>query len=80
MEYFKKEAQEKWRTLVVYKGKIQDDFRIGVVQEVLDERTVRVKVSPVQTGNLRPPRPSGTLVVPLQRTVYLYHEDEDTTP
>ena len=63
--------------LVVYKSKIQDDFRIGVVQEVLDERTVRVKVSPVQAGNLRPPKPCGTLVVPLQRTVYLYHEDDD---
>ena len=63
--------------LVVYKSKIQDDFRIGVVQEVLDERTVRVKVSPVQAGNLQPPKPCGTLVVPLQRTVYLYHEDDD---
>ena len=72
--------------LVLYKSKIKDDYRIGIVVEVLDVRTVKVVLSPVQSGKISPvrpwlkPRDNQPMVVPLQRTVLLYSEEENPEP
>ena len=69
--------------LVLYKSKIKDDYRIGVVVKVIDVRTVEIQLSPVQTGKIRRIKPwlkplsDRPMVVPLQRTVLLFNENDD---
>ena len=69
--------------LILYKSKIKDDYKIGIVVEVVDVRTVKVLLSPVQSGKIRKIKPwlkpldDHPMVVPIQRTVLLFNENEN---
>ena len=57
--------------LVLYRGKLSDNYRYGIVTDVIDERTVGVKVASLQSGSqsIRAPK---YMECPVQRTVLLF--------
>ena len=64
--------------LVLYQSKVSQGYRIAKVTEVLDERTIKVLVSPPQDGDrLCRFKPTKELVVAVQRTVLLYGKDDN---
>ena len=64
--------------LVLYQSKLSQGYRTGRILEVLNERTVKVLVSPPQDGDrLCRFKPTKELVVGIQRTVLLYGCDDD---
>ena len=64
--------------LVLYQSKVSQGYRIAKVTEVLDERTIKVLVSPPQDGDrLCRFKPTKELLVAVQRTVLLYGKDDN---
>ena len=64
--------------LVLYKTKVNDNFRVGVIKSVNEnKRDISCKVSPCQDGSLKNFKQTAMMDIPIQRTVLLYSPDED---
>ena len=59
--------------LVLYKTKVNDNYRIGVIESVdKNKRDISCRVSPCQDGNLKSFKQTAKMEIPIQRTVLLY--------
>ena len=59
--------------LVLYKTKVSDNYRIGVIESVDEnKRDISCRVSPCQDGNLSTFKQTAKMNIPVQRTVLLY--------
>ena len=59
--------------LVLYKTKVNDNYRIGKIESVNDnKRDITCKVSPVQDGSLKNFKSTAIMNIPVQRTILLY--------
>ena len=59
--------------LVLYKSKINDNYRMGLIDSVEpNKRDITCYVSPCQDGSLKHFKKGATMNIPIQRTVLLY--------
>lgn len=64
--------------LVLYKTKVNDHYRMGVIKSVNDnKRDITCKVSPCQDGSLTSFKQTSLMDIPIQRTVLLYSPNEN---
>ena len=59
--------------LVLYKSKVNDSYRIGVIEEVDEnKRNITCYVSPCQDGTMKSFKKGAKMEIPVQRTILLY--------
>ena len=64
--------------LVLYKTKVTDNYRIGVIRSVDEnKRDLTCAVSPCQDGSLTKFKTSATMRIPVQRTILLYSPTDE---
>ena len=64
--------------LVLYKTKVNDNYRIGVIDTVDENnRDISCFVSPCQDGKLNKFKQSARMNIPIQRTILLHGSDEE---
>ena len=64
--------------LVLYKTKVSDNYRIGKITSVNENRRdITCSVSPVQDGSLKHFKSTATMNIPVQRTVLIYANEEE---
>ena len=64
--------------LVLYKTKVSDNYRIGKIDSVNEnKRDIVCTVSPAQDGSLKHFKSTSKMSIPIQRTILLYGGDEN---
>ena len=63
--------------LVLYKSKIHDSYRIGKIENVIDNRNLELIVASLQNGNTTDFKVPTKMNVPIQRTILLYSANDD---